>query len=216
MADPNADYVNMSVEEYTHRWDERWKKNYTPWDMGEPAPGLIHLFKQDTFGDSGTALVPGCGTGYEVNWISSYKNWSAVGIDVSEKAIQVASSQAGERATFLVKDFFALEQQFDLAFDHLFLCALQPKQRLDWAKKYGSIIKPAGKLVTYIWPINAEKKDGIYICLILGPPFALSLDLCKELLQENFTLEYAEKPVFTYEKRVNGEHQELIAIWSRK
>jgi hypothetical protein len=62
------------------------------------------------------------------------------------------------------------------------------------------------------------RKEGwyVYIFLILGPPFALSLDLCKELLQENFTLEYAEKPVLTYEKRVNGEHQELIAIWKRK
>lgn len=162
MADPNADYLNMSVEEYTNRWDERWKKNYTPWDMGEPAPCLIHLFQENKFGDSGTALVPGCGSGYEVEWISKYQNWSAVGIDISEKAIQVAAAKSSDRAKFLVADFFALDESYDLAFDHLFLCALQPKQRLDWAKTYTRIIKPSGKLVTYIWPINPEKKDGMY------------------------------------------------------
>jgi len=167
MADPNADYLNMSVEEYTQRWEGRWKNNYTPWDMGEPAPGLVQLFKEDMFGDTGTALVPGCGTGYEVVWISSYKNWSAVGIDISEKAIQVASSKATARASFRVGDFFSLgSETFDLAFDHLFLCALQPKQRQDWATKYASLIKKSGKLVTYIWPINAEKKDGKFKELI--------------------------------------------------
>lgn len=50
----------------------------------------------------------------------------------------------------------------------------------------------------------------------LGPPFALSLDLLKELLSDSFTLEYAEKPVVTYERRVNGEHEEILAIWVRK
>ena len=162
MADPNADYLNMSIQEYNSRWDERWKKNYTPWDLGEPAPGLIDLFQLEKFGDSGIALVPGCGSGYEVVWISKFRNWSAVGIDISEKAIQVASQNSSDRAKFQVEDFFGITEQYDLAFDHLFLCALQPKQRQEWADKYAEIIKSNGKLVTYIWPINSEKKDGNY------------------------------------------------------
>lgn len=160
------DYTTMSVQDYTSRWDERWKNNKTPWDLGEPAPGLIHLFLENKLGDSGIALVPGCGSGYEVDWISKFKNWSAVGIDISEKAIQVAKTKASDRAKFKVVDFFSLQESYDLAFDHLFLCAIQPKQRLDWAKKYADIIKPMGKLVTYIWPINSEKKDGILYFLL--------------------------------------------------
>ena len=125
MADPSADYVHMDTTEYTLRWEERWQKNYTPWDLGEPAPALIQLFDKNMFGDFGEALVPGCGSGYDVIWVSKFKNWKAVGLDVSQKAIQIASKSSSETCKFIVDDFFTFKGQYDLVFDHLFLCALR-------------------------------------------------------------------------------------------
>lgn len=84
----------MSTEEeqaYAARWDDRWQKDVTPWDLGEPAPVLLSLFDKGELGDgTGKALVPGCGTGYEVTWIGSHKDWSATGLDLSPTANAVA------------------------------------------------------------------------------------------------------------------------------
>jgi hypothetical protein len=50
-------------QEYTGKWDTRWKNNRTPWDLGEPAKVLVHLFQTLDLKDTGLALVPGCGRG---------------------------------------------------------------------------------------------------------------------------------------------------------
>ena len=79
------------VDEYTARWEDRWLRDFTPWDLAEPAPILVKMFETgDVPFSEGLALVPGCGRGYEVTWIGSFKNWKAVGLDISQKANQKA------------------------------------------------------------------------------------------------------------------------------
>ena len=83
--------ANDPVEEYTARWEDRWQRDHTPWDLGEPAPILVKMFESgDIASSEGLALVPGCGRGYEVTWIGSFKNWRAIGLDISQKASQKA------------------------------------------------------------------------------------------------------------------------------
>ena len=173
MSDENL----IPVEIYSAKWDDRWKRNVTPWDLGEPAPILVQLFQQNTLGSSGVAFVPGCGTGYEVTWIGTFANWSAVGMDISETAVQVAKARRDSlgidpaRAEILLGDFFTHERQYDLVFDHLFLCALQPKSRLDWARQIAQLVKPGGILIAYMYPINTHTDGMLMINSSDRPPF---------------------------------------------
>ena len=51
---------------------------------------------------------------------------------------------------FKALDFFNFElpqdgEKFTIGYDYTFFCALPPKMREDWGKRYAEIIKPGGK-----------------------------------------------------------------------
>ena len=117
---------------------------------------------------------------------------------------------SADRASFVGDNFFTHQGSYDLIFDHTFLCALQPKQRQDWAQQMAKLIKPGGILVGYIYPINPTKTDG--------PPFALSPEVYRELLSEYFEEAYIkELEGVTYPRRKEkAEHGEMISKWIRK
>jgi hypothetical protein len=202
-------------QEYTDKWDTRWKNNITPWDFGEPAKILVALFNSNEFGDSGKALVPGCGQGHDVSFIGSFKNWSCTGLDVSETAVETACKTRDSRnvsplrAEFVNGDFFTFEGQFDLLFDHTFLCALLPSMRLSWSKQMAKLVKKGGFLLTYMYPLG-DHEDG--------PPWALSVEIYRELLSMNFGEVFIRdlNPSETFQKRLDGPHGEKIGKWIRK
>jgi hypothetical protein len=64
--------------------------------------------------------------------------------------------------------------KFNFIYDYTFLCALDPSIRGQWAAKMADLITPGGQLLTLIYPI-CDKVDG--------PPFAVNLDLIRQLLE---------------------------------
>jgi SAM-dependent methyltransferase len=86
------------------RWIELWDANNTPWDRGQPHPGLEDLLveKQDSIGQSWTvdpaagkrrkrALVPGCGRGYDCLLLSAF-GYDVYGLDISETGLKAAKA----------------------------------------------------------------------------------------------------------------------------
>ena len=57
-----------------------------------------------------------------------------------------------------------------------FLCAMHPSMRQDWAAAWAGHIKPGGRLVTLMFPVNPNKPRDE------GPPFPLTPELYTELL----------------------------------
>ncbi|KAL6275075.1 hypothetical protein ACE6H2_025767 [Prunus campanulata] len=70
-------------------WDKCWEQGLTPWDLGQPTPVIAHLHRQGAL-PKGRALVPGCGTGYDVVAIASPER-HVTGLDISENAIKKAA-----------------------------------------------------------------------------------------------------------------------------
>jgi len=62
-----------------------------------------------------------------------------------------------------------------LRYDYTFLCALNPSVHGAWASKMAGLVKEGGELLTLIFPIR-ETHSNV-------PPFRVSLDLYKELLE---------------------------------
>lgn len=146
-------HFNVPESSHPHRWAQLWDAgDFLPWDRGGPNPALEDLLNQNKglIGDCfverkdgltrrKTALVPGCGRGYDVLLLASH-GYEAYGLEISDKVIEkcleekktnghtytsnVHSDRAGI-STFLKGDFFASEWNnvvsggtFDLIYDY--------------------------------------------------------------------------------------------------
>jgi len=83
------------------KWDALWKESYTPWDRGGPSLALADLVRENKAlfpaaaagrdGKRRTALVPGCGRGYDVLLLSAL-GYDVVGLDYSDQAVREAAA----------------------------------------------------------------------------------------------------------------------------
>lgn len=92
------------------RWSALWDAgDFLPWDQGFPNPALVDVMRdrKDLVGaalveENGKvrrkrALVPGCGRGYDVLFLSSL-GFDAYGLEVSTKAVGDANAWANEHS----------------------------------------------------------------------------------------------------------------------
>lgn len=127
-------HFSGDTSKHPKRWAELWDKgDFLPFDRGMPNPALVDLLtdRQDFIGSSlvrngvggkqrKTALVPGCGRGYDVLLLASF-GYDAYGLEVSETAVKRCIEErktngdkypvndvsiGAGKATFLVGDFF--------------------------------------------------------------------------------------------------------------
>ncbi|KAH9782540.1 putative thiol methyltransferase 2 [Citrus sinensis] len=167
-------------------WEKCWEEGLTPWDIGQPAPIIVHLHQSGAL-PKGRALVPGCGTGYDVVAMASPERY-VVGLEISDIAIkkaeevttvckfQLSSSLPNAKfVSFLKADFFTWcpTELFDLIFDYTFFCAIEPEMRAAWAQKIKDFLKPDGELITLMFPISDH---------VGGPPYKVSVSDYEEVL----------------------------------
>ena len=160
-------------------------------------PALVHfLAKNTTFvpelqkTKSARVLVPGCGRGYALETFSStfFDSENIVGLEVSEtarNACEAYQSEHTSKAKCVVDDFFAHDvasddEKYDVIYDCTFLCAIQPTQRHVWAEQMRNLTKKGSRVISLVFPLGDFKG---------GPPFALSPELVKSLLQNDFDVE---------------------------
>ncbi|KAI8633858.1 S-adenosyl-L-methionine-dependent methyltransferase [Xylariaceae sp. FL1651] len=179
-------------QEHSSRWAKCWDDNWTPWDRGGPSLALYDLLKENpnelfplpSRNTNKTALVPGCGRGYDVLLLSSF-GYDVYGLEISPGALDAAKKNASDALekglyeiqgdkrgtiTWLYQDFFAtdwkdVEPLFDLIFDYTFFCALPPPMRSAWALRMEALLKPGGRLVCLEFPSEKELSEP-------GPPWA--------------------------------------------
>ncbi|KAI8870446.1 Thiopurine S-methyltransferase [Ramicandelaber brevisporus] len=193
-------------------WDAAWEQSVTPWRLGQSAPALQDLVKNNKFPlpATGRVLVPGCGDGHDVLFLGTPER-PALGLDISPLAVQEANKVrdalgvSAEVASYTAADFFTLEGEFTIIYDYTFLCAINPDMRAGWSSQMGKLIQKDGVLVTLMYPLNEEREGG--------PPFVLSKELYHELLDANFDLVYFDSNVQSEQAR---QGREAIGVWRRK
>ncbi|KAI1500803.1 S-adenosyl-L-methionine-dependent methyltransferase [Biscogniauxia marginata] len=193
-------FKDTTSSEYASRWNVCWGEERTPWDRGGPSWALYDLLKEKpelfSFPDEGvrkTALVPGCGTGYDVLLLGAF-GFDVCGLDISPKATAAAKKHAGEATakgfpyeppdggrrgviTWLTGNFLEDEwlgavaaavgvpAKFDLIFDYTFFCALPPSSRPAWARRTADLLASDGRLVCLEFPSDKSASEP-------GPPWA--------------------------------------------
>jgi SAM-dependent methyltransferase len=130
---------------------------------------------------AGCALIPGCGSAYEVRAFDE-AGWKVTAIDFSPIAVERARSELGELADRVVQDDFFEHnfgsQRFDLIYERTFLCALPPDLWPAYVTRVRQLLTPGGKLA------------GIFLYGGQGepPPYPLTSAKASELFGKNFSL----------------------------
>ncbi|HZZ93278.1 MAG TPA: methyltransferase [Usitatibacter sp.] len=143
-------------------WDLRYEAGFAPWDAGR-VPARLRRFISEV--PPARALVPGCGSAYEVRALAE-AGWQVLGIDFSAEALAAARTVMGPFQDRLRQaDFFGVlpEAPFDVVYERAFLCALPRRLWTAWAARMAQIVAPGGLLAGYFFIADSER----------GPPFPL-------------------------------------------
>ena len=183
-------------------WEEKYVKNQAGWDTGNANPIFAQLIKKKHFLQPGRILIVGAGKGYDA--IDAAKEgFDVTAVDFSEKAISFAEELAKQnnvKINFLAEDFFKLDEKyfnsFDVVYDYVFYCAIDPSRRSEYADVVSKLLKPSGKFVAILFPV--EKKIG-------GPPFGVDPLEVYENFSRHLQLEFSSKIVDSIKPRKGRE-----------
>jgi SAM-dependent methyltransferase len=149
-------------------WDERYAAGKTPWDYGGVPPQLRDYLAARPSG--GSALVPGCGSAYEIEAFHA-AGYDVAAIDFAPAAVDCARAKLGPALgnRVFLGDFFTYDlptAPFDVIYERTFLCALPVDLREKYAARMAELLKPGGVLIGLFY-LGSD---------LDGPPFALSAE----------------------------------------
>ncbi|KAF8886577.1 S-adenosyl-L-methionine-dependent methyltransferase [Infundibulicybe gibba] len=198
-------------------WDQAWRENVTPWDVGQCQPPLREVVESGEvpFPHQGRALVPGCGKAYDAIYLANTLSLDTLGIDVSHTAVERAhavltgpDAPTAGKVTVQVQDFFTFhvsgDQKFDIVYDYTFFVAIPVARRPEWAKQMIALIKPGGYLITLVYPIDPPTDTG--------PPFFVRPEHYDALLGADFSKVYDKIPTTSTETHAGKDR---MVVWRR-
>ncbi|OLY83468.1 putative thiol methyltransferase 2 [Smittium mucronatum] len=201
-------------KEYNEFWERKWNHNKTHWDFGKMQIALKDLIEENKYPlPKGNCLVPGCGRGYDAIFFAQ-QGYKTIGLDVSVSAKKAAESLAKKsnvppgNLEFVTADFYTYEPPaslFQVAYDYTFLSTIRPTDRHLWGQRYAELVASGGFLITLIFPVDFGSKDSV-------PPFQLNIEMCHEVLDNNFTLVYEDRDP---PKDPERSSTCIMAVWKR-
>ncbi|KAG2482846.1 hypothetical protein HYH03_018237 [Edaphochlamys debaryana] len=208
---------------YQDRWESIWSAGLPAgvrWDQSQAAPALQELLRRGAVDVRGKrVLVPGCGRGYDIPEFAAAGAAEVVGLELAPTAVARAREyltqgqwpgDQGSRMRVEEGDFMAWADPagpFDVGFDYTFGCAMHPTMRHDWATHWARSLAPGGVLVALVFPVNPAADPNA------GPPFPVTPELYKELLQpQGFEVTFSEPvdPSVSLGPRKGREHMMLL------
>lgn len=161
-------------------WKERYKTNQTGWDAGTittPIKEYIDQLKDKSI----KILIPGCGNAHEAAYLWQQGFTNVFLLDYVAEPLNNFSKHYPDfpKSQLLLKDFFELDEKFDLIIEQTFFCALDPQLRSSYADKMYQILNPEGKLVGVMFSSEFEKE---------GPPFGGTKSEYQSLFERYFNI----------------------------
>ncbi|UCD20566.1 MAG: methyltransferase domain-containing protein [archaeon] len=140
------------------------KPDAVVWTNKEIPEQLIKLIETGKI-RPGKALDVGCGEGYHSIYLAK-KGFEVTGIDLSEKAIEYAKSNAkkvGVNIKFIAMDATNLEklnEKFDFVLGWGFLHCIPSKKRKKYVEEIQNLLNPKGKYLSISFNEKDEKFGG--------------------------------------------------------
>jgi len=191
--------LNSSSPEY---WEHAYQSGDIGWDLGRSTPAFDQWI--ETCREPQSICVLGAGNGWDaVNF--AIRGHEVTAVDFSESAVKNMRSAVGKyevKIDIRHMDIFNLHQKFtnhfDVVLEYTCFCAIDPSHRNDYLKMVYHIMKPQGKLVGLLFPIDKDPSEG-------GPPFGVLLKPTIKLISRYFTLITQQITPLSINSRVGRE-----------
>jgi methyl halide transferase len=171
---------NMSLDK--QYWESRYQNNETGWDAGSittPIKEYIDQIKDKSI----RILIPGCGNGYEAEYLFKCGFKNIFVCDLSEIPLNNLHQRCPgfPEDHLLKKNFFELDIKVDLILEQTFFCAIDPSLRNSYAEKCFSLLSPNGKLAGLLFSDTLKA---------VGPPFGGTKEEYVKYFEPYFTFKY--------------------------
>lgn len=171
---------NSSDSNQPNFWTVRYSVGKTPWDFGGVPLALKSFLERSSV--PGRVLVPGCGSGYEVQAFHS-AGYEVSAMDFSPAAVEQAKRVLGILAErVILGDFFTYDfgqRRFDLIYERTFLCSMAPSHWPEYVNRMGDLLLPGGRLIGVF--LYGQRPSS-------GPPFPLTEPEAEQLFKKDFQL----------------------------
>src|SRR4051812_43315485 len=136
--------------------EARYVANDTPWEKGEPSPGLVDFLAANPNLQRDRVAIPGCGTGHDVRaWAAA--GFEAQGFDLAPSAIRLAQERTPPNlpAKFAVGNFLREQPPVPFAwlFEHTLFCAIDRAQRDNYVRSAHGWLAPSGQFLAVFYMI---------------------------------------------------------------
>lgn len=162
-------------------WNSKYLNNQATWDISGPTPAFINWFKNKN--KNKNIIIPGSGNSHDAIFLANL-NYNVCAVDFSTSAVNNVKNNKMKNLAIFEQDYFDLDSSFNNTFDYFleytFYCAINPNRRNEYIKKSYNLLKPNGKFVGFLLPINKSLKDG-------GPPYGIDLLKTEKLFSKYFT-----------------------------
>ncbi len=165
-------------------WNNRYKNSKTGWSIGYPSIPITDYIDQLT-NKSIKILIPGCGHGFEAEYLFKKGFTNVYVLDYSEIALFEFKERVPEFPTsnLIETDFFKHNETYDLIIEQTFFCALTPTLRKEYVSHCHKLLKTKGKLVGLLFNDNLNTDK---------PPFGGNKKIYLELFENIFKIETLE------------------------
>ena len=195
----------MKMKLNSDYWEKRYLTNDAAWDAGSITTPIKDYIDQ-LEGKNLRILIPGCGNGYEFEYLMEKGFHNSDVLDYAESPLRnlKARNPGCTDDRFIQSDFFAHEGTYDLILEQTFFCALDPGLRAAYARKMHSLLAPGGKLAGLLFQFPLTEK---------GPPFGGSEAEYRSLFSEYFEIKTLETAYNSIKPRQGNE---LFFIFTKK
>lgn len=202
--------MNTEIVSSPNYWNDKYINNNTGWDIKSSNPVFVDLLTENKFIKPCNLLITGSGKGYDAI-AAAKKNYEVTAVDFSVRATEIAKKMAEEnsvKVNFLQKDIFNLSGEykncFDAVYEYVTFCAIDPKRRKEYADVISEVIKPGGKLIALLFPIDG--RPG-------GPPFNIDILEFYKLFSKYFQMEFSTFNINSIKSR---KGKEVLQIYKKK
>ncbi len=167
-------------------WNNRFESLDTPWDIGSVSPALQAYI--DQLSNKNIAiLIPGCGNGYEAEYLLKNGFTSVTLIDISSTLTKMLENRLASylenQLKIITGNFFELKGKFDLVIEQTFFCAIEPALRNDYVQHMHQLLKEHGKIAGVLFNKTFEMP---------GPAFGGSVEEYRLLFNPLFIIKTME------------------------
>jgi SAM-dependent methyltransferase len=183
-------------------WDNLYEQGESNWDLKSPNPVFKSLLEGGNIIQPGSILITGSGKGYDA--VAAAKaGYTVTAVDFSQNAVDHTRKLAEVESVNLnvmQENVFnlnnVLNEQFDIVYEYTTFCAINPARREEFASVISALIKPGGKFVSVVFPIDG--REG-------GPPFSIDPVQFYKLFSRYLKLEFSSRRIESVKPRKGKE-----------